>query len=245
MSNYQAIREVLNRMSGQYNTFTVPKIYVEFTGDVTSAILLNQIVFLSDKSKRKDGFFYKTYKEWEEEICLSKRQVSYATNKLKDMGFLETAVKKANGAPTVHYKLDYDKLLLSIMTFCNIPLEQNVTIDSNKMSLSLTETTTENTTETTTKVPYVEVINHLNDAAGTSYRSTTKKTQSLIRARFEEGFTLNDFKRVIDIKTNEWRNDPKMKKFIRPETLFSPKFEGYLNQEMNEQIDDGQFDNLF
>ena len=65
-------------MSGQDNVITVPKIYIEYTGDLTTAVLLNQIVFYSDKSKRKDGFFYKTYKEWEEEICFTKRQVSYS-----------------------------------------------------------------------------------------------------------------------------------------------------------------------
>lgn len=246
MSNYSAIREVLNRMSGQYNTFTVPKIYVEFTGDLTTAILLNQIVFLSDKSKRKDGFFYKTYKEWEDEICLTKRQVSYSTKKLKDMGFLETAVKKANGAPTLHYKLDYDKLLDSIVTFCNIPLEQNVTFQSDKVSHSLTETTTENTTETTTNIPYVEIVTYLNDVAGKNYRSSTNKTKDLIKARWNEGFRVDDFKKVIDVKWDEWSNDQKMKKFLRPETLFSPKFEGYLNQESEDaEINNDQFNGLF
>jgi len=244
MSNYKAIREVLNRMSGQYNTFTVPKIYVEFTGDLTTAILLNQIVFLSDKSKRQDGYFYKTYNEWKEEICLSKRQVSYATKKLKEMGFLDTKIMKANGAPTVHYKLDYDKLLLSLMTFCNIPLEQNVTMENDVLSQTLTETTTENTTETTTKVPYVEIVTYLNESAGTKYKPTTKKTKSLIHARYEEGFKLDDFKNVIDTKVREWQNDSKMQKFLRPETLFSPKFEGYLNQEGGGQSND-EYDNLF
>ncbi|MFC0525807.1 conserved phage C-terminal domain-containing protein [Pontibacillus salicampi] len=234
MSNYTAIREVLNRMSGQYNTFTVPKIYVEYTGDLTTAILLNQVVFLSDKSKRSDGFFYKSYQEWEEEICLSERQVRYSVKKLKNMGFLETSIKKANGAPTVHYKLDYDKLLDSILTFCQIPLEQNVGFHSDNMSQTLTETTTETTTEITTEIPYAEIVNYLNHTAGTKYKHTTKKTQALIKARWNEGFGLDDFTNVINTKVNEWINDSNMKKYLRPETLFSPKFEGYLNQEGGE-----------
>lgn len=147
MSNYSKIRDIIRRMSGQDNVFTVPKIYVEFTGDITTAILLNQIVFLSDKSKRTDGFFYKTYDEWYEEICLTKRQVSYSVKKLKELGLVETKLKRANGAPTVHYKLDYDKLLDSIVTKCHYPSEQNVTNHCDKMSQSLTEITTENTTE--------------------------------------------------------------------------------------------------
>ncbi|MED4399817.1 conserved phage C-terminal domain-containing protein [Metabacillus fastidiosus] len=87
--------------------------------------------------------------------------------------------------------------------------------------------TVNNTKEYT---PYVEIVNYLNGAANTSYRSSTKKTQQLIKARFKDGFTLDDFKRVIDIKTAEWLNDQNMNRFLRPETLFGTKFESYLNQ---------------
>jgi len=161
MSNYQAIREVIKRISGQENVFTVPRIYVDLTGDLTTAVLLNQIVFLSDKSKRNDGYFYKTYKEWKEEICLTERQVRHSVNKLKKMDLVETSLKKANGSPTVHYKLDYDKLVESILTKCQIPNLQNVGNESDKMSESLTETTTEKTTENTTEKDYSEKIKTL------------------------------------------------------------------------------------
>lgn len=79
----------------------------------------------------------------------------------------------------------------------------------------------------------VEIINYLNDVANKNYRHTTKKTQSLIKARMNEGFTVDDFKKVIDIKNHEWKDNPKFQKFIRPETLFGNKFEGYLNQDEN------------
>jgi uncharacterized phage protein (TIGR02220 family) len=75
-----------------------------------------------------------------------------------------------------------------------------------------------------------KILSYLNEKAGTSYRASSKKTQSLINARFNETFTIDDFKRVIDIKVAEWGNDEKMSKFLRPETLFGPKFESYLNQ---------------
>lgn len=79
-------------------------------------------------------------------------------------------------------------------------------------------------------IPYVEIIQYLNQAANTNYRHSTKKTKDCIQARWNEGFRLDDFKRVIDIKCAEWLSDSKMNKFLRPETLFSNKFEGYLNQ---------------
>ncbi len=239
------IRTIISQISGQENIVVVPKLFVKLTGDLTTAILLNQIVFYSDKSKRTDGYFYKSYKEWEEEICLTKRQVSYSTAKLKEMGLVETKLMKANGAPTLHYKLDYDKLVQWIVTNCNNGKSQNVTIDSNNMSQSLTEITTKTTTEITTLkdnmssdqkerskdcIPYEDVVSYLNKKADKSFKHKTAKTRSLIKARFKEGFTIDDFKKVIDIKAAQWLTDSNMSQYLRPETLFGNKFEGYLNE---------------
>src|SRR5690625_2721926 len=58
----------------------------------------------------------------------------------------------------------------------------------------------------------VEIVTYLNDMAGKKYRHTTRKTQSLIRARMNEGFTVDDFKKVIDIKVAEWKHDNNMSK---------------------------------
>jgi len=81
-----------------------------------------------------------------------------------------------------------------------------------------------------------EVIDYLNLKVGTSYRSSTPKTKSLISARLNDGFCLNDFKRVIDVKVAEWKDDPEMSKFLRPETLFGTKFESYLQQKDPEEF---------
>ncbi|OOR18132.1 conserved phage C-terminal domain-containing protein [Bacillus mycoides] len=247
MSNYNTIRTIISQMSGQENIVVVPKLFVKLTGDLTTAILLNQIVFYSDKSKRKDGFFYKTYKEWEEEICLTERQVRYSTKKLVASGYVETALKKANGAPTVHYKLDYNKLVDSILTNCQNGNLHIVGMDPDKMSESLTENTTENTTEITTLkdnmpsdqkerskdcIPYEDIVSYLNEKIGKSFKHKTAKTRSLIKARFKDGFTIDDFKRVIDIKTAQWLNDSHMSQYLRPETLFGTKFESYLNEKI-------------
>lgn len=76
---------------------------------------------------------------------------------------------------------------------------------------------------------YAPVVAYLNEKAGTKYKATSGKTQSLIRARVAEGFTLEDFKAVVDTKCAEWLNT-QMEKYLRPETLFGTKFEGYLNE---------------
>ena len=79
-------------------------------------------------------------------------------------------------------------------------------------------------------IPYSQIVDYLNDKIGTAYRAASQKTKSLIRARFAEGFTLDDFKFVIDTMSTEWSHDPKMSVYLRPETLFGTKFESYLNR---------------
>ena len=77
---------------------------------------------------------------------------------------------------------------------------------------------------------YKYIVDYLNEKTNSKYKHTTPKTKSLINARLKEGFTVEDFTKVIDTKCNEWLSDDRMKVYLRPETLFGTKFEGYLNQ---------------
>lgn len=76
------------------------------------------------------------------------------------------------------------------------------------------------------------VVSYLNEKAGTKFKPTTAKTKTAIHARMSEGFTVDDFKTVIDKKCAEWIGNEKMEKYLRPETLFGTKFEGYLNEKV-------------
>lgn len=81
---------------------------------------------------------------------------------------------------------------------------------------------------------FEEIINYLNQKIDTHYKHTSKATQKLISARFNENFTVEDFKKVIDNKTADWNHEPApgekdMRPYLRPETLFGTKFESYLN----------------
>ena len=75
-----------------------------------------------------------------------------------------------------------------------------------------------------------QVIDYLNSKLGTSYRANASKNKRLIDARLREGYQLQDFKKVIDHKYTDWHDDQQMSKYLRPETLFGTKFEGYLNE---------------
>lgn len=90
------------------------------------------------------------------------------------------------------------------------------------------ETETEKETETSNK-EIMAIVSYLNERTGKSFRASSRATKDKIRARLNEGFTVDDFKRVIDVKTAEWMGT-EQEKYLRPETLFGTKFEGYLNQ---------------
>lgn len=73
------------------------------------------------------------------------------------------------------------------------------------------------------------VIDYLNEKAAVEFKKTGKKNREQISARLKEKFTVQDFQDVIDHKVADWGPDEKMRQYLRPETLFGNKFEGYLN----------------
>ncbi|MCM1989203.1 conserved phage C-terminal domain-containing protein [Oceanirhabdus seepicola] len=80
--------------------------------------------------------------------------------------------------------------------------------------------------------PYSKIVDYLNSMSGKKYKSSTNKTRNLIKARFNEGFTEEDFIKVINIKVKSWK-DNEMDMYLRPSTLFGIKFEEYLNENPN------------
>lgn len=95
-------------------------------------------------------------------------------------------------------------------------------------------------------VPYKEIISYLNEKTGKKLRWDVKSNQKEIKARFNEGYTLDDFKTVIDKKYHEWGRKPTkeelqrgikdMRIYLRPKTLFGGNFDDYLNQEQTEKM---------
>lgn len=82
------------------------------------------------------------------------------------------------------------------------------------------------------KIPYAEIISMFNQITGQTLRTVKISAESKrhINARYNDGFTFDDFRHVITVKNAEWRGDAKSLPWIRPSTLFGPKFESYLQQ---------------
>lgn len=116
-------------------------------------------------------------------------------------------------------------------------IETREVCSSNKTGMKFQQQTyTENTTEITTESKkniysstLEKIIDFLNEKADTSYKASTRATKKVIEARLNEGFNLDDFFKVINIKASEWMGTD-YEKYLRPQTLFGTKFEGYLNQ---------------
>lgn len=117
LSNIDMVRSMLIALSGQDNQIHVNRIFVDYMESLEGGIFLQQLIFWSDKSKAVDGYFYKTYLEWKTEVALSEYAIRKYSKVLREKGVLETKVKKVNGSPTVHYKLDISGFLKNAETF--------------------------------------------------------------------------------------------------------------------------------
>ena len=160
-------------------------------------------------------------------IGITKENVSRNINELQAKGYINIEIVPGTRNHT---------RIVTLTTLVRPPYQ------SSKTPLLKQQETKENktTNKTTNKTViadlncYKEIIDHLNQVTESNYKATGSKTKSLISARLNEGFTVDDFKQVHINKYAEWHNDSKMAKFLRPETLYGTKFEGYLNQKISD-----------
>ncbi|MFL8674202.1 conserved phage C-terminal domain-containing protein [Clostridioides sp. GD02404] len=106
----------------------------------------------------------------------------------------------------------------------------NTNINNTNLTSNIYSLAKQKEDKTNDKDIHKRIIDYLNEKADKSFKSTTKKTKSLIDARLAEGFVEEDFYKVIDNKVHAWLEDAKMSVYLRPETLFGNKFESYLNE---------------
>ena len=134
----------------------------------------------------------------------------------------ESAIKAANAKWSKRLKTNMRPALLNASLPASIPY--------NAPSPSPSPSPEDN------NVPYDRIVAFLNKEAGTKFRHTSDKTRGLIHARWKEGFRIDDFAKVIRVKTEAWKNDPQMVGFLRPLTLFGTKFESYLNEYIRDEV---------
>src|SRR5699024_7277630 len=67
---------------------------------------------------------------------------------------------------------------------------------SNNTSINNTSTNKDHSTAKAERIPYKEIIDYLNEQTGRRYSHKATKNQDLIKARWNEGFRVDDFKQV-------------------------------------------------
>lgn len=113
---------------------------------------------------------------------------------------------------------------------CDLPITISIT---NTNSITDTSTSDKEDGGCKRKAKLVEdskaVIRHLNNVTGKRYRENDRNV-AFVTARLNEHFTVEECMAVIDKKAAKWMHDPKMRDYLRPQTLFGTKFESYLNE---------------
>lgn len=199
---------------------------------VNAAVLLQNLGFWIKQNEANEANFfdgnywtYNSRRAYRELFpYMSERQINTAFQKLIDDGLVITGNFN---------KLAYDRTLWYALTqkgkcILHFDIMDNVNMSNGNVQ-NVEPIPNINTKGSTDIKPYKMIIAYLNDKAQTAYKSKSKTTQQHINARLAEGFTVDDFKSVIDKKCAEWLNDPKMQQYLRPSTLFGAKFEQYLN----------------
>lgn len=213
---------------------------------LNEAIMLQQMHYWLIKSSHEfEGvkWFYKTLEDWQAEFpfwsTMTIRRTLTNLEKQKVIRIGNFNKKKFDKTKwyTIEYKCVNRRCVQNEQTMCSNRTDGCVQFEQT-YTREYTETTTENNNnvseEKPTKVVWTDETNHiidyLNKRTGKKYSVKTKKTAQLIHKLLDNGFTVEDFERVIDIKCKQWLNNEKMNQYLRPRTLFSEKFEDYLNE---------------
>jgi hypothetical protein len=110
-------QEVLNAIrqhDGYHHLITVPRVFIELTGDPRSALLLSQLLYWTDRASSAVGWVYKTRQEWQDELGLTRHGLYAARARLSELGLTDESHHLVNSRRTLHLRLRYEELLLAL-----------------------------------------------------------------------------------------------------------------------------------
>ncbi|MDY3041480.1 conserved phage C-terminal domain-containing protein [Streptococcus pluranimalium] len=167
--------------------------------------------------------------------CNSNKTIVKIKKELKDAGLM-TEVRQGVNLPNRIYiealSGSVENTLQEVQKIHDGSVENTLQEVQKIHTIKTENTKTESNNNINTSVK--EIIDYLNERAGTKFKASTQTTQKLIKSRMKEGFGVADFKHVIDVKVTEWGNTD-FAKFLRPSTLFGNKFENYVNQTLTKK----------
>lgn len=215
---------------------------------LNGAIFLQQLhyrLLISTNIRDGEKWVYQSYPEWRDKEFpfWSVDTVKRTITQLEKGGYVigTSQYNKMKMDKTKWYRINYHKLhyYQSVQNApmdgakCNEGEGQNALCDGGKMHQAIPKdikSIKNNNVELAHDIAF-SIIEYLNIKASKNFKPTTPATKRLINGRRAEGYTLDDFKSVIDVKVKQWLNNPEMNVYLRPSTLFAPKnFENYLNE---------------
>jgi uncharacterized phage protein (TIGR02220 family) len=215
----------VKRENGQRFTLTDSSILERSDLDCYAKLVYVMLCKFADSEKR----CFPSRSTLAELVGCSKPIIGRSIKKLEEIGAIEV-VNRTGSDKSLISNLYIIKDLHTPSKSDYLPLGNVITYPRKPGYLPLGNHVTPNYNHiNSTQINYKSIVEFLNEKCGTSYRSSTVKTQRLIKARFNEGFTEEDFRKVIETKARDWLGT-EMEQYLRPETLFGTKFEGYLNQ---------------
>lgn len=135
--NRKAVYGLIRGLVGQANVIVIPRLFVKLAdGDYETAAFLAQCVYWSDYAKA-DGWFYKSYSEWSDELELSEYHIRKATAFLVSKGVLQTDLRMVSRRPLVHYRVDVDAIAARLEGLLEVDSEKIAESDSEKISESM------------------------------------------------------------------------------------------------------------
>lgn len=209
-------------MNEKPNYYAIIPAVVRYSNELKAneKLLYGEITALANKTGEcwaSNQYFAKLYN-------VTPQAVSKWISNLRKKGFIQTRY--------VYKGEDEKEIEKRIITIFPEVLTNDLGVSTNDLG-GYKQKVKDNNTSMNNKIDiYSRVVNELNAICGTNYKSTTGKTKRLIDARLNEGFTEDDFHIVIAKKASTWKGT-EMEKYLRPETLFGTKFEGYLNEKIS------------
>ena len=163
-------------------------------------------------------------------IDLTDRIVNTELKKMIEAGFLKLVKKGSKGNFSIYQIIKTNEMMVTnAYVISNLKDSNSNGLRDDKVTNAYVIGNSNTKNKEKENNIYSEIIKYLNEKANTNYRPSTKNTQSFINARLKEGFIVEDFKKVIDVKVENWIGTD-FEKYLRPATLFGTKFENYLNE---------------
>lgn len=114
------LKQVLIELLGQKNRLTVHKSLAIFSGSIDRGIVLDQIIFWSEKStESKDGWFHKSYKEWQEETTIKERSLNRIFKEFENLNLIERKTRSSRGIRKLYIKPLMSNIIDQFMFFLN------------------------------------------------------------------------------------------------------------------------------